>query len=79
MSALFRPWPNHGSLPDSATQRSALTPNTVPTASSEAMFRRDPSAGFQQARLSARVNRSVLFFVIAVSQNLSIQLWVYYT
>jgi len=47
------------------------------------MFRRDSFAGFQQSRLSAKGNRGVLFFVIAVrkisSQNLSIQLCAYYT
>jgi len=50
-----------------------ISSNTVPAAGSEAMFRRVFSAGFQQARLSGRVNRGVLFFVIAFSQNLSIQ------
>ncbi len=53
--------------------------NAVPAAGSEAMFRRVFSAGFQHPRLSERENHSVLFFVNAFSQNLSIQLFAYYT
>ena len=74
MSALFRPWPDHGSLPDSTTEPFVL--KAVRTAGSEAMFRRVSSAGFQQPRLSVRVNRGVLLFVIAVRK---IQLCLYYT
>ncbi len=79
MSALFRPWPDYGSLPDSATQRPILKSDTVPAAGSEAMFRRVCPAGFQRVRLSARVCRGVLFFVIAVCKIFWVQLCRYYT